>query len=319
MGQQIQKEKQTFNEPIRTQLYEHLLNSELFSIYRSSFERVTGHTVAFIHPDVKETPLYEVQRCGNAYCSILLKNDSCSKRCLSHTFKLAERANDSASTSQCSAQMTSTLIPVKAQDKLVAYLRTGQVKLEVNNPDFTKLDEVQKNLPQSVAKDLKKAYDEMASMDEKQYLDQLVVIGAFAMQLSSIAEKAVDRNHVDSILTERCKQYIATNLSEKICLDSLAEHTKVTNSYMCKQFKKHAGMTIVEYVNLNRIKLAKKILIERKSEKIIDIAYECGFQSLSQFNRTFQKFVGSSPTSYRKKATVCSSGSCEPREMLLSR
>jgi AraC-like DNA-binding protein len=215
--------------------------------------------------------------------------------------------------------MTSTLIPIKAQGNIVAYLRTGQVKLAVTTPDFTKLDEVQKSLPTSVAADLKKTYYEMGSIDERRYLDQLVVLGAFALQLSNIAEKAVDLNHVDSILTERCKLYIANNLSEKICLDSLANHTKVTNSYMCKQFKKFTGLTIVEYINLHRIKLAKKILIERDGEKILDIAYESGFQSLSQFNRTFQKLVGSSPTSYRKNATICESGSCEPREMLSSK
>lgn len=318
MRNQIENQKQTLDEPLRTQLYEYLLNSELFSIYRASFEKVTGHTVALIHPDVKETPSSEVQRCGNAYCSILSITNTCSKRCLSHTLKLSFRANESASTSQCSALMTTTLIPVKAQKKVVAYLRTGQVKLDVSDTDLTKLDQIQKNLPLSIGADLKKAYDELASMDEKLYLDQLVIIGAFAIQLSGIAAKAIDRTQVDCILTERCKQYIAKNLNEKICLDSLAEHTRVTNSYMCKQFKKHAGMTIVEYVNFHRIKLAKRILIERKDEKIIDIAYECGFQSLSQFNRTFQKFVDSSPTNYRKNAAICSSGSCDPGKKLLS-
>lgn len=318
MGNQGENKKQTLDEPLRTQLYEYLLNSELFSIYRASFEKVTGHTVALIHPDVRETPEPEVQRCSNAYCSILSISDGCSKRCLSHTLKLSLRANNSASTSQCSALMTTTLIPVKAQKKVVAYLRTGQVKLDITSPNLSKLDEVQKNLPLSIAADLKKAYDDMASMDEKMYLDQLVVIGAFAIQLSGIAEKAMDTTNTDSILTERCKQYIAKNLNEKICLDSLAEHTRVTNSYMCKQFKKHAGMTIVEYVNFHRIKQAKRILIDRKESKIIDVAYECGFQSLSQFNRTFQKFVGSAPTDYRKKAIICSSGSCDPSKLLVS-
>lgn len=313
-----QIEKQTFEEPIRTQLYEHLLNSELFSIYRSSFEKVTGHTVAFIHPHVKETPAEEVQRCGNAYCSILSQHNACSKRCLNHTLKLSEFATKSASTSQCSANMTSTLIPVKAQDRVIAYLRTGQVKLSISSGKLAYLDEVQKNLPLSVAKDLKQAYDEMASTDESRYLDQLILIGAFALQLSNIAEKAIDGNDKDSILTERCKKYISKNLSEKICLESLAKHTQVTKSYVCKQFKKHTGMTIIEYVNLHRIEKAKGILIGNVDEKVIDLAYACGFQSLSQFNRTFQKFVGSSPTSYRKNAATCASGSCVPSKMLLS-
>ncbi|MGJ8654948.1 MAG: helix-turn-helix domain-containing protein [Akkermansiaceae bacterium] len=315
MDKKEQQQRETHDEPMKTQLYEYLLHSELFSIYRKSFEKVTGHTMALIHPDVNETPIAEVGRCGNAYCAILLANDICSKRCLDHTRKLASRAVGSSSTAQCSAKMTTTLIPVNSHDKTVAYLRTGQVKVDLPTVDFANLDEIQKNLPLSVGADLEKAYNGLTNIDEKKYLDHLVVLGAFAMQLSCIAEKAVDRTHSDSILTDRCKQYITANLSEKICLDSLAEHTKVTNSYMCKQFKKHTGMTIVEYINLHRIELAKQLLIERDGEKIINIAYECGFQSLSQFNRTFQKFVDSSPTGYRKRASVCAAGSCDPRRM----
>ena len=60
-------------------------------------------------------------------------------------------------------------------------------------------------------------------------------------------------------------------------------------------------MTIVEYINVHRIELAKQELKDDPEQKIIDIAYSCGFQSLSQFNRTFQKFAGCSPTKYREQ------------------
>jgi len=303
-------EQDTFEEPFKTQLYEHLLHSELFSIYRSSFEQITGHTVTLVHPDIQQTPSAEIDRCNNSYCSILRETQACSQRCLQHTIDLSQRATKHSVTKACSGGLTTSLIAVTLKKKIVAYLRTGQVKLSTDTISLSKLKALEQNLPESIAEDLKQEFDKMTNYDEKNYVNQLVVLGAFSLQLATVAEKAMDKDSPDSVLTERCKNYIDQHLNEKICLDTLAEHTKVTNSYMCKQFKKHTGMTIVEYINQHRINGAKKLLLERLDSKVIDIAYECGFQSLSQFNRTFQRFVSTSPTSYRKNALICSSGTC---------
>lgn len=300
----------TFEEPFKTQLYEHLLNSELFSVYRTSFEQITGHTVTLIHPDIEKTPNKESQRCNNTYCNILRETKACSKRCMQHTLDLSFKTTKQSVTQACDGGLTSSLIAVTVQNKVVAYIRTGQVKLSTGAISIDKIKSLKENLPESIAADLHDEFEKMDSYDEKQYVNQLVVLGAFSLQLATVAEKAMDKNSPDSVLTDRCKNYISKHLNEKICLDALAEHTKVTNSYMCKQFKKHTGMTLVEYINHNRVDQAKALLIEKPAAKIIDIAYECGFQSLSQFNRTFQRFVSSSPTCYRKSAITCASGSC---------
>ncbi len=303
---------ETFDEPLKSQLYDHLLNSELFSVYRSAFEKVTAHTVALVHPDVDQTPKEEIKRCSNDYCSILRETQSCSKRCLSHTINLSKKAFKTSNTAICEGGLTSSLIPIHSDQKVVAYLRTGQVKLSVDSISKEKIHQLQEDLPDSVAQDLSDAFAEMTNFDEKKYVNQLVVLGAFSLQLATLAEKSLQSESSESILTNRCKQYISKHLREKICLDELAEHTKVTNSYMCKQFKKHTGMTIVEYINVHRINIAKKRLLESSVTKVIEIAYDCGFQSLSQFNRTFQKFVGDTPSSYRKGASGCISGTCTP-------
>ena len=60
-------------------------------------------------------------------------------------------------------------------------------------------------------------------------------------------------------------------------------------------------MTFTEYVNRKRIELAKGEL-KNTEKQITEIAYAVGFQSLSQFNRCFLKFVGESPRQYRLSA-----------------
>ena len=77
----------------------------------------------------------------------------------------------------------------------------------------------------------------------------------------------------------------------------------MSESHFCRQFKIATGMTLTEYVNYARILWAKKELL-KPSSRISEVAFMVGFQSLSQFNRCFAKFHGSSPTRYRSEVAT---------------
>ena len=66
-----------------------------------------------------------------------------------------------------------------------------------------------------------------------------------------------------------------------------------------KNFKEQTGYTIVEYKNKKRMEFAANML-RNTDKKVIDIAYELRFESLSYFLRTFKKEFGITPTEYRK-------------------
>mgnify|MGYP001953683936 CR=1 FL=1 len=298
--QQQNPDSQSKSDLNRTLLYEEILHSDLFVVYRNAFEQVTGHALALIHPDVRETPKGEYDRSKNKYCSTLLSLDLCKDQCIDHTERVAGRASLNAHTAKCPGNVTTTLIPVKAGKNIVCYLRTGQVRFNTTLYPKRFLEKLNSSLPESVAEDLDRAYREMPTLDKEKYYDQLVILGAFSLQLSTLASQMLNKEEPENLLIQRCKRYIGEQLTEKICLDSLASHTNVTNSYLCKQFKKHTGLTIVEYINRHRIELAKNILTD-SDKKVIDVAYACGFQSLSQFNRTFSKFTHLSPSKYRSQ------------------
>ena len=282
----------------KTRLYEMLVESELFVVYRKAFEKVTGHNLSLIREDVSNTPKEELTRCNNDYCSFMIHSGACSNRCTAHIMKLAETSSTHASTHACEGNITTTLIPVKVNNEVICYLHTGQILLESQKETHDLIGQYKGVLPESVTEDLVNAFEALPVQNEKSYYNQLVLLGAFSLQLAGIASEHNGKGTQQNTLVERSKIYIKKQLTEKICLDELASHNQVTPPYLCRQFKKQTGLTIVEYINRHRIELAKKLL-RNDGKKIIDIAYACGFQSLSQFNRSFQRYTHSSPREYR--------------------
>jgi len=67
------------------------------------------------------------------------------------------------------------------------------------------------------------------------------------------------------------------------------------------QFQKHVGFSAVEYISHFRINRACRLLTNTK-QNVLDIAFDCGFRNISNFNRQFRKITGCSPTEYRKKS-----------------
>ena len=65
-----------------------------------------------------------------------------------------------------------------------------------------------------------------------------------------------------------------------------------------RYFKKNCGAGFVEY--LNRVRTNKACYLLRETDyQIRDIASECGFSSISNFNKQFRKSEGVSPGFYR--------------------
>jgi AraC-like DNA-binding protein len=67
----------------------------------------------------------------------------------------------------------------------------------------------------------------------------------------------------------------------------------------CNFFKNQFRMTFVEYLNAVRIGHACKLIAEDKYN-IVEVAYECGFNNLANFNRQFKKLKNITPSDYRK-------------------
>jgi AraC-like DNA-binding protein len=66
----------------------------------------------------------------------------------------------------------------------------------------------------------------------------------------------------------------------------------------CKLFKQVCGINFTSYVARARIEKSKNLLLN-PNLLVSEIAYEIGFQSLTHFNRVFNRVLGQSPSAYR--------------------
>ncbi|MBO5879301.1 MAG: helix-turn-helix domain-containing protein [Clostridia bacterium] len=88
---------------------------------------------------------------------------------------------------------------------------------------------------------------------------------------------------------------------DNITLKELAATYQKNEKYLGRLFKKEIGISFNEYCMELRLKKADEMLLKSK-ERIIDIAFACGFNNISYFNRTFYKRHGVSPSEYRKSS-----------------
>lgn len=92
--------------------------------------------------------------------------------------------------------------------------------------------------------------------------------------------------------------YIRENYSRPISLDKISKTARMSPFAFSRFFKKNCGAGFVEYLNMVRTKKACYLLRETDYH-VHDIAVECGFGSISNFNKQFRKTEGISPRDYR--------------------
>ena len=94
--------------------------------------------------------------------------------------------------------------------------------------------------------------------------------------------------------------YLEEHYTEPLSRELLAGQFKLSPSHLSRHFKAATGLTFSEY--LSRLRLENACQAIRKSSRpIIDIAFSSGFDSIRTFNRSFQRFVGCSPSGLRRK------------------
>ncbi|MDD2961926.1 MAG: AraC family transcriptional regulator [Muribaculaceae bacterium] len=93
--------------------------------------------------------------------------------------------------------------------------------------------------------------------------------------------------------------YINKNHMNQIKLSDLAETVSMSDSALSHFFKKRTNRNLVDYINDVRIGNATKMLFET-THSINEIAFLCGFNNISNFNRIFKKNRGKTPTEYRE-------------------
>lgn len=94
-------------------------------------------------------------------------------------------------------------------------------------------------------------------------------------------------------------EFLMKNYQNEIDLKEVAEIVHMAPASVCRFFKSSTGLTIFEYLNKIKIDYSCQLLLNTDMN-IVNISYDCGFNNLSHFNKQFKKFIGNTPTLFRK-------------------
>ncbi len=93
--------------------------------------------------------------------------------------------------------------------------------------------------------------------------------------------------------------FVDDHYQQKITIEDMAALCNLEKVAFCRYFKKATGNTFIGFLNQYRISHAKRLLLMGKN--VGESCYECGFESLSYFNRTFKKIAKENPSDFKKR------------------
>ncbi|UWX60520.1 AraC family transcriptional regulator [Chryseobacterium oranimense] len=96
------------------------------------------------------------------------------------------------------------------------------------------------------------------------------------------------------------KQIIEAHLFSSVSIEELAQKTNLSVSSFKREFKKLYDNSPASYLKNKRLERAAELLLI-SGERISNIAFECGFNDLANFTKSFHDKYNTSPTSYRSK------------------
>jgi len=94
------------------------------------------------------------------------------------------------------------------------------------------------------------------------------------------------------------------NYHKDISLDEVAEVAIMTPNAFCRYFKQRTNKTFIQFLTEIRIEKSCKLLSKNNEFSIAEIAYQCGFKNISNYNRKFKSTKNSTPTDYRKRMSL---------------
>ena len=288
---------------IRRALYQKLRELPELLEFQRDFELLSGMNLVFVDElglgdDLRRDPL--------PLCAAMNASEAGRAMCARSRHALLANTGDHSACILCDAGLSEAAIPLNISGIKAGYFMFGgTAPLPPNQQTIQKARHL-----------LKKNGIEIEDRDLETWLSQTPVVpsetlGAYR-RIVHLAAKQIALKITDQLVDpevampppviKACGYIRARALVDDINLAEVARHCCVSEGHLSRLFHHATGLTFREYLTQVRIERAKSLLIH-SGKSVTEIAYESGFQSLSQFHRVFRKAYGASPGEMRSKRT----------------
>jgi AraC-like DNA-binding protein/ligand-binding sensor protein len=283
------------------QLIDMLRRSRLFRDYEGVFTKATGLPLA-LRPLEYWQHEHHNKTNENQFCRMLAERSATLAVCLQSHSEIVQHTGTTPHTETCPFGLTETAVPVRLGEQTIGFLRIGQVlRRSAIQSDKTraagKLAEC--GVPFKGA--IRKAWEVTPIIPKDKYSAIVRLLSFFAEQLSALTNQIVlERQNAEPPLIQKARDYIDKHKVEPLSLSAVAQAAGASVFHFCKVFRKSTGLKFTDYVARVRLEDARTQLLN-PNRRISEVAYDVGFQSLTQFNRMFKRVFGQSPSEFRAR------------------
>jgi AraC-like DNA-binding protein/ligand-binding sensor protein len=283
------------------ELIDTLRRSKLFRSYEQVFSEATGLPLALRPVDYWQLE-HQGKKNENPFCALLAERPATLSVCLQVHEQMIRHTGDLPHTVTCPFGLTETAVPIKLGQRTIGYLRIGQVLRHLPaKSDTTKVSRELERRGIRFAGEIRKAWEKNPLIPSDKYNAIVRLLAFFADQLSGLSNQLMtEKNNAEPPLVLKAREYIDRHKTEELSLADVAKAAGASVFHFCKVFHKATGLTLTDYIARVRLEDARNRLLN-PNLRVSEIAYDVGFQSLTQFNRTFKRVFGQSPSDFRAR------------------
>ncbi|MBE6612733.1 MAG: helix-turn-helix transcriptional regulator [Ruminococcaceae bacterium] len=135
------------------------------------------------------------------------------------------------------------------------------------------------------------------TLDFARMLTPVILTEALQFDCHAVPDVRGSRAYIDDV-----RRYLSENYDKKLLAEDVARQFGVSRTKLMCDFKQAHGMTVGDYLGLERMNHAIEMLTS--GARVSDAAWRCGFESDAHFRRCFKAHTGLSPTEFKKKKEI---------------
>lgn len=235
-------------------------------------------------------------------CRFLHAHPAGAKLCAGFLQRLLEQAIEKPATAGCDPGLSETAVPLRTGGQTFGFLVFGHNRIQP--PDRSSLNRARHLLARAgvplPAEQLQVLSSDtpVANNDRLAAMTRLAEAAAERLVLG-ITQHIVHPPAAMPALVEQACRLVRAEHARALSLPDFAQRLGVSAGHLSRVFHHNTGLRFVEYVARVRAERAKALITET-DRPVTDVAFACGFQSLSQFNRTMRAHFGCQPRALRR-------------------
>jgi len=287
---------------IRRALYQKLRDLPELQTFQRDFELLSGMRLVFVDelgmgggstfPASGLCEAMEQSPAGRAMCARLRNG------------LLMEAATEKPVCAMCDAGLIEVVVPLRISGISAGFFVFGGVLAKLAEPPARRrVYHLLRKAGVQVDEDELDRLLEASPVMPREVVDayqRIAHLGAKQIALKVTDQLANPEAQMPEAVLKACGFIRGRALMEDVSLASVARHSGVSQGHLSRLFHHATGLTFREYVAQVRIEHAKALLLQ-SAKGVTEIAYESGFQSLSQFHRVFRKVFGTTPGMMRRE------------------